>query len=212
MNSRINLKLDLQRNEVVQKATHTRSTVKKIMAEFDRRAPIFERESVPFEVISTDNTKSNELFTVRVLYGHRPLRNGSGREKIFRFEMSDECNLIATTSDFNQASLGCKTPNRQVGGLNSHRTPHPSVIHAPFMTANRGREHNLNASVQYEDQCIDNFNQMQLMNTPSAVTNRTILLYELEVGESDFEELRRLVVYCRVFRPFHHRTSLTQLS
>ena len=156
------------------------------MAEFDRDSPLFERISVPFESISPDG-KSQEHYTVRILEGHRPIRNASGRERVVRFEMSDECNLVKPTPNFEHSVHGCKTPigNAQ-SGLNSHRTPHAPVIHAPFMTADRA-----NISHGYNDNIGSTFNQMQISHKSSPITNQSIQIYELEVGESDFEELRR---------------------
>mmetsp|Transcript_17397 Transcript_17397/g.25941 ORF Transcript_17397/g.25941 Transcript_17397/m.25941 type:complete len:171 (-) Transcript_17397:70-582(-) len=70
------------------------------MTDFDRVNPLFERICVPFEIFqsssnkSVETNKTNGNFTVRILQGHRPQRNGNGRERVIRFEMSDECNLI----------------------------------------------------------------------------------------------------------------------
>lgn len=144
------------------------------MAEFDRENPLFEKESVPIEVISSDNTRSSEHFTVRVLQGHR------GNEKVFRFELSDECRLVWTAPDSNLAAQRCITPGRS-RGFNSHQTPHAPVIHAPFMTADRGRGCNAYG---------ENGN-VQLTLKSSAITNQPVNLFELEVGELDFDELRR---------------------
>lgn len=164
------------------------------MAEFDRQNPLFERNDGSVEVISADNSKSNEHFTIRILSGHRPLRNGSGRERVFRFEVSDECNVVKTISSFDQSTQGCKTPinNRQTAGLNFHRPPHAPVIRAPFMTADRGREQMPNAGNQFGERGVDvALSQMQLSQKTAMITSRPVDLYELEVGETDFEELRR---------------------
>ena len=144
---------------------------------------------MPFESISSDG-KSQEHYTVRILQGHRPLRNANGRERVFRFEMSDECNLVKTTHNFEHAVHGCKTPiGNSQPGQNLHRTPHAPVIHAPFMTADRSNF----LSHGYIDNIGPNFNQMQISQKPNAITNQPIQIFELEVGESDFEELRRYV-------------------
>lgn len=149
------------------------------MAQFDRLNPLFERNCVPFMIISS-GSKSHENYTVRILQGHRPTKNATGRERVFRLEMSDECNLVKGTSDFEQAVKGCSTPiNNFSSGLGFHKTSHAPVIHAPFMTA---------------DNIGSVSNQIQLSHKSNAITNRSIDLYELEVGESDFEELRRLVM------------------
>jgi hypothetical protein len=158
------------------------------LAEFDRQNPLFERNDGSVEVISADNSKSNEHFTIRILSGHRTLRNGRGRERVFRFEVSDECNVVKTISSFDQSTHVCKTPinNGQTAGLNLQRTPYAPVIRAPFMTSDRGREQIPNAGDQFGERGVDvALSQMQLS------TSRAVELYELEVGESDFEELRR---------------------
>jgi spindle assembly abnormal protein 6 len=169
------------------------------MAEFDRDNPLFERNSVPFEVLTADATNNEasetrtNVFTVRILQGHRPFRNGNGRERVFRFEMSDECNLVKATPDFDR-SQGCSTPqnNGRSRGMHLQRTPKLPIIHAPFMTADRGKEP---MWTQHRGHCNehghDNTFQYNLPKKPTAITNRSIELYELEVGESDFAELRR---------------------
>ncbi|KAL3791006.1 hypothetical protein HJC23_002995 [Cyclotella cryptica] len=155
------------------------------MTEFDRENPLFERTCVPFEIVG--RSKTNGYYTVRIIEGYRPLRNGNARERVFRFEMSDECNLVKTTHDFDRGAQGCHTPlnGGRSGPTHFHRTPKIPMIHAPFMTANRGKDPMLEQSRSYRserdsDRAIHH-----------AVTNRSIELYELEVGESDFDELRR---------------------
>ena len=154
------------------------------MAEFDRENPLFQR-NVPFEIVSNDGTKSNDQFTLRILQGHR------GKERVFRFEMSDECNLVKTTPDFQQTA--CRTPinDRRSSGLNPHKTPHAPVIHAPFLTGDGGMDP-VSQRGYYDERGMNNaFNQLHLSRKSSAITNKTIQLFELEVGESDFDELRR---------------------
>jgi hypothetical protein len=153
------------------------------MTDFDRINPLFERTCVPFEIFKSSssnrsaesNDKSNGTFTVRILQGHRPQRNGNGRERVIRFEMSDECNLIDATDESSSSfAHGHRTPsNRGV----SRATP---IIHAPFMTADRGSQQQSNG---------DSF---RLEGKPmTSIPYRPIELFELEVGESDFADLRR---------------------
>lgn len=151
------------------------------MTDFDRINPLFERTCVPFEIFQSssgnksENSKTNGNFTVRILQGHRPQRNGNGRERVIRFEMSDECNLIGAVDERNSSfEFGHRTPSNR--GVN-RTTP---VIHAPFMTADRG-----NQQQSYGD-------SLRLETKPiTSIPYRPIELFELEVGESDFADLRR---------------------
>ncbi len=172
------------------------------MAEFDRANPLFERDNVPFHVFTYSNTqgssgapngsasatsKRDGTFTVRILQGHRSPKNGSGeRERVIRFEMSDECNLI-------DSSLHSQSRNLNPVRVPLQSTPSRSSlqylpnIHAPIMMADVGRGH---ATMQTAG------HQMRYPNDGTALHSKTISLlpielYELEVGESDFHELRR---------------------
>ncbi len=152
-------------------------------AVFDRANPLFERNAVPFEIVPLSSTHGNNTisngsasvttrknrgsFTVRILQGHRPPRNGSGdNERVIRFEMSDECNLIDGSSDGLPASI--------------HGIAQTPTIHAPFMTADRGRG---------RAYAIDG--RKMYPKESSHIPTRPIELFELEVGESDFSDLRR---------------------
>ena len=174
------------------------------MAEFDRSNPLFERNSVPFEVItspnntfgsgqpsnnnaSTTNTHHGN-FTVRILQGHRPATGNSGgdKERVIRFEMSDECNLIdnlPATSNTGLHTQQHHTPNR----------PTP-IIHAPFLTADRGQGQSSIMQQRQQPpphQTTPYTNREELYPRQSSLPTRPIELYELEVGESDFADLRR---------------------
>mmetsp|Transcript_27889 Transcript_27889/g.43851 ORF Transcript_27889/g.43851 Transcript_27889/m.43851 type:complete len:725 (-) Transcript_27889:241-2415(-) len=150
------------------------------MTDFDRINPLFERTCVPFEIFQSssnksENNKTNGNFTVRILQGHRPQRNGNGRERVIRFELSDECNLSGVVDERNSSfEFGHRTPSNR--GVN-RTTP---VIHAPFMTADRGsQQQNYGDSFRLETKPI------------TSIPYRPIELFELEVGESDFADLRR---------------------
>jgi hypothetical protein len=135
------------------------------MTDFDRINPLFERTCVPFEIFQSNKSdnKTNGNFTVRILKGHRPQRNGNGRERVIRFEMSDECNLIGVTDGSSTSfAYGHRTPSNRA-------TP---IIHAPFMTADRGSQHPETKPI-------------------TSIPYRPIELFELEVSESDFADLRR---------------------
>lgn len=162
------------------------------MTEFDRENPLFERNSVPIEIVGRG--KTNVHYTVRIIEGHRPLRSGNGKERVFRFEMSDECNLVKATFDFDRGAQGYHTPlnDGRSTAMHSHRTPKIPLIHAPFMAANRGNDPMPEHSRGYRgERDIDRPLQHSSHNKTSAVTNRPIELYELEVGECDFDDLRR---------------------
>ena len=148
------------------------------MTSFDRINPLFERTCVPFEIFQSSSNKSAEInktnanFTVRILQGHRPQRNGNGRERVIRFEMSDECNLISFATDDGKSSSAY-----------AHRTPSSRgackgtpIIHAPFLMGCQ------------QQSSVDSFRPGA---KPSSISYRPIALFELEVGESDFADLRR---------------------
>lgn len=152
-------------------------------SEFDRASPLFEKESVPFDIHTrasnskSSNSRSQGTYTVRILRGSRSTNNGNNREQVIRFEMSDECSLItaAPSSTFHPS-----TPSNRKTNNFKQQTP---IIHAPFLTADRG---------QGQSSCFANSSfTLQSQRTEMTISNRPIQLYELEVGESDFAELRR---------------------
>jgi len=164
--------------------------------DFDRSNPLFERNVVSFEVVTTpsnnnnasssstnnDNNKRNGNFTVRILEGRRSAASSGGGdgERVIRFEMSNECNLL---EDSSQHQLQC-TPSRS-----SRTTP---IIHAPFMTVDRGGEQGHNSTTMMQGP--NHYRQSphtKLHTTQQKSLNLPIELYELEVGESDFAALRR---------------------
>lgn len=178
-------------------------------AEYDRTNPLFERNSVPFEIIATPSpqggngvqnagaattNKRHGNFTVRILQGHRSSRNGGDRERVIRFEMSDECNLTDDHSDARagntNSGIGQGTPIRRTGTL-PHQTPNVPIIHAPFMTVDRGRAGPSVMQSQGHRHTMDASSSLGGLPAQRSMPNRPIELYELEVGESDFSDLRR---------------------
>eukprot|EP00986_Skeletonema_menzelii_P005612 scaffold2086_cov149-Skeletonema_menzelii.AAC.9 len=158
-----------------------RKHIHMIMTDFDRINPLFERTCVPFEIVQngsnkSENTKTNSNFTVRILQGHRQQRNGNGRERVIRFEMSDECNLVGVANESSNLAHSHRTPSN-FGRAVSRATP---VIHAPFMTADRSSQ---------QQSYGDSFRLEAKPITP--ILHSPIELFELEVGESDFADLRR---------------------
>lgn len=158
-------------------------------AVFDRANPLFERAAVPFEVLSPSSTnasasvatvKKRGSFTVRILEGHRSPRNGGGdKERVIRFEMSDECNLIDDSLDGPSPSM-----------IGIHQTPTIPIIHAPFMTADRGRGQPTMPDPCHQTVFATGARKLNPKES-SRIPIRPIELFELEVGESDFSELRR---------------------
>eukprot|EP00581_Thalassiosira_minuscula_P032682 CAMPEP_0183776454 /NCGR_PEP_ID=MMETSP0739-20130205/46882_1 /TAXON_ID=385413 /ORGANISM="Thalassiosira miniscula, Strain CCMP1093" /LENGTH=170 /DNA_ID=CAMNT_0026018325 /DNA_START=38 /DNA_END=546 /DNA_ORIENTATION=+ len=170
------------------------------MAEFDRVNPLFERDRVPFEIITSPSTggvseatKNNGNFTVRILQGHRPQRDGGNRERVIRFEMSDECNLVDESSEGiwarNGAGTGATLTGQATPGQGSqstlhHQTPNVPIIHAPFMTADRGRRdgHSMMQSNSHPHTGNGSSGFSLHRSTQKSIPNRPIELYELEVG------------------------------
>jgi hypothetical protein len=165
-------------------------------AVFDRENPLFERIAVPFEVVSFSSThggntalgasapasagKRRENLTVRILQGHRSSRNGSGeKERVIRFEISDEFNTI---DDFSDGFLGCSYGIPQ--------TPIIPIIHAPFMTADQGRGRST-MQVPGHQNVFSSGGHTVFPRDTSHVPSRPIELFELEVGETEFSDLRR---------------------
>ena len=174
------------------------------MAEFDRANPLFEHDNVPFHVFTysgapgsseapngsgSATSKRNRTFTVRILQGHRPPKNGSGeRERVIRFEMSDECNLIDN-------SLNNQSRNINTMGVPLQSTPNrsslhyslPNLPHAPIMMTDVGIGHATMQTPGHQMRYPSNGTDLQT----KSIAHLPIELYELEVGESDFHELRR---------------------
>ena len=177
-----------------------------VAAEFDRSNPLFERNVVSFEVVTTsspnnnnnnnatsstnnnnntNNNKRNGNFTVRILEGRRSSTSSNEGERVIRFEMSNECNLVGDPSSLpTQHHKHQCTPSRRA-------TP---IIHAPFMTADRGgggggqggHRSTMMQGPNHYHQSLHTRLQPQQKSL-----NLSIELYELEVGESDFAALRR---------------------
>ena len=164
------------------------------MTTFDRTNPLFERNTVSFEVVTSSsvndantsnaasNTKQHGRFTVRILQGHRQQKNGGGAmERVIRFEMSDECNLLADSSETHQSTfIATDIP----------QTPTP-MIHFPLMTADRGRTQSTMMQTISQKAVHSSGGRKSHSREMNHIPSRPIELYELEVGESDFENLRR---------------------
>lgn len=173
------------------------------MAEFDRANPLFERDNVPFEVFTYSGTqcgsetphksasapdKTSATFTVRILQGYRPPKNGSGdRERVIRFEMSDECNLIGNSlHDRSRIFDPVGVPPHSTPSRRSFQYSIPNMlhIHAPIMMTDAGR------GMQIPGHQLRNPSDGSDLYSKT-VPHLPIELFELEVGESDFHDLRR---------------------
>ena len=170
------------------------------MTSFDRTNPLFERNTVSFEVVTSssvndantsnasNNTKQHGRFTVRILQGHRQQKNGGGgaMERVIRFEMSDECNIIADSSETHQSTFIATDIHTL--------TPTPPMIHFPLMTADRGRTQSTMMQT-ISQKAVHSSGGRKLLHSKEEmnhhIPSRPIELYELEVGESEFENLRR---------------------
>jgi spindle assembly abnormal protein 6 len=184
-------------------------------AVFDRENPLFERNAVPFEVVSSSSAhggntafgasasdsisaaisagKRRDNFTVRILQGHRSSRNGSGeKERVIRFEISDEFN---TFDDFSDCPSGCR--------YGIPKTPIIPIIHAPFMSADRGRGPSTMQAPGHPNLHASGGRKM-FPKESSHVPSRPIELFELEVGESEFSDLRRDQALLVDFHDFAH--------
>lgn len=162
------------------------------MTEFDRANPLWERDGVPFDIVTTSSagaTKKRGRFTVRILRGRRQKGDGDG-ERVIRFEMSDECQLLGARAD--AWTAGDDAPGNAGASADAapwQRTPHAPVIHAPFLTRDRGRGGLPAMLPKYRHTHDPSSVTGSLALKP--VSNCQIELYELEVGESDFANLRR---------------------
>ena len=178
------------------------------MAEFDRSNPLFERNVVPFEVVTSSSNQGNNHgntlaqptsasssssnkrqgnFTVRILQGQRRNNNGGGdRERVIRFEMSGECNLICDSSE-SHAGMNAGQQSTPCRG----NTP---IIHAPFMTADRGQGQSMMMQgPSHQSPSIASRSGFRGLYPKESLSSTVdnLNLYELEVGESDFADLRR---------------------
>ena len=180
-----------------------------IMAEFDRSNPLFERNVVPFEVVTSSSNQGNNHgntlaqptsasssssnkrqgnFTVRILQGQRRNNNGGGdRERVIRFEMSDECNLICDSSE-SHAGMNAGQQSTPCRG----NTP---IIHAPFMTVDRGQGQSMmmQGCPSHQSPYTSSRSGFRGLHPKESLSSTVdnLNLYELEVGESDFADLRR---------------------
>ena len=157
------------------------------MTEYNRQTPLFERSQIPFEVfqlegcdpcrpsgVKNHSEKKISFYTLRILEGRRPIpnQNHSGTERAIRLEISDECS---------QFVRHCSRENETPQLTNDLKSPHKKMQH---LLSNPCA---LNTSIMMQNPQ----NLMDDLNPSTMVNSRPIHLFELEVGETDFCELRR---------------------
>jgi len=159
---------------------------------YNREKPLFERKHVPFELIASNDhgkighgpkslSKRKAFFTIRVLQGHRAIQNNAGSsEKSIRLELSDEHRKVGKqTSSFARKNVQQNPMVHVESKPMSHwQLPNHGPIHFPAMQHLPAAEFvDNNSSIEDDEVLIDSLN--------------AINLYELEVGESDFAQLRQ---------------------
>ena len=166
---------------------------------YNRNAPLLERKHVPCELIlypkdaksgSGNNSfsKGKVFFTLRVLQGHRSISDSAATERAIRLELSDEYRKIGTQrKTHKQSNRRSPHGDGSSSSLNQNRQSH-GPIHFP--------------AFQQDDKTIS-FPSVQSHSREKAqdesyadiddttVDASPIQLYELELGESDFAQLRQ---------------------
>jgi len=176
------------------------------MTEFNRQNPLFERARIPFEVLHIGNlTTSNangislhtekkvQHFTLRILEGRRPIPNQQhvGTERAIRLEISDEC------SHFHRKSKLFPTANNFTQNLKLPATPYHG--NRSFSDVNQSLGNN-NPPIMMQKQPM--FSAQDEKRPASGAYSGPVHLYELEVGETDFCELRRDLALLVDFQDF----------
>ena len=168
---------------------------------------------------NNNNTNNISFFTLRILEGKRTLKsnnnnsNGNGscnvfiEERVIRFEISDECchitnsnNNINNTKNMNDSLSSCQKNNYSIrkqkpilennSNIQGHGYGHGhghSVGPPIMMQQNRiiQEQHQ-----KEEDDAVKQENTTTTTNNNNNIS-LPIRIYELEVGESDFDNLRR---------------------
>lgn len=159
---------------------------------YNREKPLLERKHVPCEFVVAPeemeksgcrlitNSKRKLLFTLRVLQGHRPIPNNlSQTERSIRLELSDE--------------------HRKYGQIVGRDKPHKGSFSYVVSSPPSFSQTNQNLGPFYFPICQQNtYSSRDTANDEAMIDemisqsddSKTISLYELEVGESDFAQLR----------------------
>lgn len=160
---------------------------------YNREKPLLERKHVPCEFIlspeememsgcrSIASSKRKLCFTLRVLQGHRPIPNSiSQTERSIRLELSDEHRKHRQIIGRDKPKKGTFACAVSSPPCFSQKIQNVGPFHFPICQQN-------NYSTTRDT--INDETVLDEMNSQSDAS-KTISLYELEVGESDFAQLR----------------------
>ncbi|GFH57793.1 hypothetical protein CTEN210_14269 [Chaetoceros tenuissimus] len=152
-------------------------------AVFNRGKPLLERKHVPCEVLmskdrgSRPTSKRRNTFTLRVLQGHRVSNQGTTSERVIRIELSNEYEFLHREEAKKVKQKPQINDRNQVFGQRfpfSQGPIHIGSLHQPTFEE-EDTDSNINSGL--EDIERGNSNNIQL--------------YELELGESDFQKLQQ---------------------
>uniref|UniRef100_A0A7S4V816 Spindle assembly abnormal protein 6 N-terminal domain-containing protein n=1 Tax=Ditylum brightwellii TaxID=49249 RepID=A0A7S4V816_9STRA len=177
------------------------------MTEFDRANPLFERARVPCDliihhpgnnnnVVSSHPSKKVVHYTLRILEGRRPIPGGT--ERAVRIELSDECNRFRSNAHHSSGSVTSCGSHRKKNAIKHGHQHEPSYQHHQNLTPSSsvGQQppvmmmQNRPPPPIMQDSSGRGASQLLDQHTVAVMTG-PIQLYELEVGETDFSELRR---------------------
>lgn len=185
------------------------------MSFYSRENPLLERKRVPCELLLSEKSSPNDfrkqkgLFTLRVLQGHRSTpQNDGGTERSIRLELSDEYNHAESmTTQMQKTKLDSSLQSSMATNTHLGQTRH-GPIHFPAL-----RQTNfISTSIEFPNvkTTHPSSDEIDLRNCDAAFNvKRSIHLYELEVGESDFAQLRKDQALLVEFSDFS--TSLIEL-
>jgi spindle assembly abnormal protein 6 len=167
---------------------------------FDRKNPLFEQPNIHCEVICRETCNHNrhdkkiESFTLRLLEGRRACHGSYQDERVIRFEISDECPFASLSDDY-----VCRSKTER-GQEWQHESPGNDFMAQSNVSFSddvaHGRE---NLRIQLQRTPLkskqswepSSRGRQSAMRQPRNCVERPIQIYELEVGESDFGELRQ---------------------
>lgn len=176
---------------------------------FDRNNPLFERQRVPCQFQSdvgggnaiSSNCNGNVgvasktiCYTIRILEGRRPCNGGggSGMERCIRFEITDECAHHDATCSSSYLGFGSPLHAPPVFSVPSASSvscsggPPMMQMQMQMQPINRTANHQPYYHAESGMQCGST-----TCATNISAAAATINTYELEVGETDFAQLRR---------------------
>ena len=184
---------------------------------FNRSYPLFERKRVECQVFSTsaanDNNMSSGLrntqnifeqnifYTLRVLDGTRSSpENKKCIERVIRIELSDECSKYEVNNSNLEQRRNCieeqnnfqTTHHSKNNALHTPMRSHQSTLEKGSWCDDTQAAFRNNVAPGQRLQNEDGFFQYSTSRTGNHIVDASpIKIYELEIGESDFIELRR---------------------